>query len=179
MDEKYYLNYYKMPRTTLLLNNTYEILDFIGIRKAIKLMCNDKVDILSDWEDIITFPSGSISYPAILKMKYKISRPRLTLSFSKKAVLRRDNLVCQYCGFKLNHNNATIDHIIPKSMNGQTSWKNCVAACHICNGRKANKTPEMAHMILINDPLEPIGYYYPTIDADNWHPDWYNYIQLK
>lgn len=60
----------------------------------------------------------------------------------KRVILRRDNYVCQYCGEFGN----TVDHIMPKSRGGGNTWTNLCAACKKCNGKKANKTPQEAHL---------------------------------
>jgi len=70
---------------------------------------------------------------------------------TRAAVLRRDNYRCAYCG----RPGATLDHIVPKSRGGRTTWTNCVAACPECNGKKADRTPVEAGMMLRVRPAPP------------------------
>ncbi|MGE7649193.1 HNH endonuclease [Peribacillus frigoritolerans] len=49
-------------------------------------------------------------------------------------VLDRDGFICEYCGGIGN----TIDHIIPKSKGGLTSYTNCVCSCKRCNSKKGS-----------------------------------------
>jgi 5-methylcytosine-specific restriction endonuclease McrA len=49
----------------------------------------------------------------------------------------------------------TIEHIMPQSRGGPTSWENCVAACEDCNTRKADMTPNEAGMKLRTKPQKP------------------------
>jgi len=70
---------------------------------------------------------------------------------SRAAVLRRDRYRCAYCG----QTGTTLDHVVPKSRGGRTTWTNCVAACASCNERKANRTPEEAGMRLDTVPRRP------------------------
>ena len=49
----------------------------------------------------------------------------------------------------------TIDHVIPRSRGGVSSWENCVLACMSCNKRKADRTPEQAGMRLRRRPFRP------------------------
>jgi len=70
---------------------------------------------------------------------------------SRTAVLRRDRYRCAYCG----QTGTTLDHIVPKSRGGRTTWTNCVAACASCNARKANRTPAEAGMRLDTVPRRP------------------------
>lgn len=52
----------------------------------------------------------------------------------KSMVLERDEYICNYCkGF-----GNTIDHLIPKSKGGKTTFSNCVCACEKCNKEKGN-----------------------------------------
>lgn len=66
--------------------------------------------------------------------------------------MKRDEYSCQYCGRK---GNLTIDHVIPKSRGGPESWENLVAACHPCNSKKGNRTPDEAKMPLLRKPRRP------------------------
>lgn len=61
-------------------------------------------------------------------------------------VLERDDWQCQYCGADAN----AVDHILARSRGGTNNLDNLVAACHHCNSRKHNKTPEEAGMRLLN-----------------------------
>ena len=70
---------------------------------------------------------------------------------SRSAILRRDGFRCAYCG----ELGTTLDHVLPRSRGGRTTWTNCVAACHSCNVRKADKTPEEAGMRLSFTPRAP------------------------
>lgn len=51
----------------------------------------------------------------------------------------RDMYQCQYCGEVFNHKDLTLDHVIPRSQGGKTTWENSVTACKDCNHRKGHK----------------------------------------
>jgi len=51
-----------------------------------------------------------------------------------------------------------MEHIVPISKGGATSWMNLVAACKACNNRTANRTPEAAGMKLHYVPYVPNRY---------------------
>jgi hypothetical protein len=76
---------------------------------------------------------------------------KLRLVGGTRAVLHRDSHICQYCGKKAN----TVDHVLPKSRGGLTSWKNLVSACLSCNQSKGNRTPKEANMELLNPIRSP------------------------
>lgn len=162
-----------MTKTTLLLNSDYNILHFITYKKALKLFVKEKVDVLSDWEDVdICYGDRKIKLPATLRMKYYINKRYKQLVFSKKAVLKRDHYVCQYCLNHIKSGQATVDHLIPKSYGGQSIFTNCVASCYNCNNKKGNRTPEQAGMELMILPTAPIGYVYYVSEQERWHDDW-------
>jgi CRISPR/Cas system Type II protein with McrA/HNH and RuvC-like nuclease domain len=49
----------------------------------------------------------------------------------------------------------TIDHIMPKSQGGGSTFENCVACCRTCNVIKGNRTPSEARMYLRKRPFQP------------------------
>jgi len=91
--------------------------------------------------------------PAILKL-LKIVRIvyRSRVPFSKKNVMIRDECKCQYCG---SNRELTVDHIIPVSRGGKSSFENCVTACINCNSKKGNKLPSEAGMYLKKKAIAP------------------------
>lgn len=62
---------------------------------------------------------------------------------------------CQYCDNKFDSKDLNIDHIIPKSKGGGTTWKNVVCSCFICNSKKRDRTPNQAGMKLKRKPTRP------------------------
>jgi 5-methylcytosine-specific restriction endonuclease McrA len=81
--------------------------------------------------------------------------PLAAVTFSRRNVAKRDHSTCQYCGAQPGADDLTIDHVVPRSQGGQSSWTNCVAACLDCNARKADRTPEQAGMRLRKVPSRP------------------------
>lgn len=67
---------------------------------------------------------------------------------SNHAILARDGHRCAYCGRR----GDTVDHVLPSSRGGASSFGNLVTACRACNGRKADRTPEEAGMELLWAP---------------------------
>jgi len=53
----------------------------------------------------------------------------------KQRILRRDGFICQYCGQEAN----TVDHVIPRRLNGNDSDDNLVASCSRCNLAKGGR----------------------------------------
>lgn len=166
---------------TLLLTNYFEPLSFITFRRLIKFLANDKVEIVSIWEqENIEWLSGAIQYPATVRLNYAIDkRWRTRTKFNRRAVLRRDFFSCCYCGKAETPRKLTLDHIIPKSRGGVSSWTNIVTACNSCNREKADRTPEEAGMKLLTKPIVPqhselINEYMLMKDR---HDDWEIYFK--
>ena len=138
-----------------ILNADYVFLNTVSWRRAITLLIKGKAESLKNSAKyIITTGGKKIFIPIIMKL-IKIVRMvyRNKVPFSKKNIYTRDENKCMYCGVE--SKNLTIDHIVPKSRGGKTSWENCVASCKQCNSYKANKTPKEAHMSLIKQPHQP------------------------
>jgi len=164
-----------MSKKTLLLNASYEVLNFIPERKVFKLLCKDKVEVVSTWDDVILFgQNNKIKHPSILKLKKLVRRNYFNSNFSRKALIKRDKFSCQYCNIKLTASEITIDHVLPKSQGGKTSFLNCVVCCHDCNNKKADRTPEEAKMVLLKKPTHPsFNEHYNVADPQKyWHDDW-------
>ncbi|HBN75103.1 MAG TPA: hypothetical protein DD473_04650 [Planctomycetaceae bacterium] len=80
--------------------------------------------------------------------KPRICEPRDTISMEvspatyRRQLLRKGGCRCPYCDCKLNIDNSTIDHVLPKSKGGDNSPANMILACERCNQIKSNRTPE-------------------------------------
>jgi 5-methylcytosine-specific restriction endonuclease McrA len=81
--------------------------------------------------------------------------PHSHVPFTRKNLYRRDRHTCQYCGGRPGNGELTIDHIIPRSKGGRSTWTNCVVACTRCNTRKSNRTPAQMGMRLLSRPGRP------------------------
>ena len=113
-----------------------------------------KLDI-KDKDDFVRTVNGHIKIPNIIVLNYNDKIPKQVIKFTQKNLWERDNYTCQYTGKKLNKNNGNIDHIVPKSQGGKTSWENCVLAHKQINALKADRTPEQAGLKLIKKPKAP------------------------
>jgi 5-methylcytosine-specific restriction endonuclease McrA len=164
-------------RRTLLLNNSYEILDFVEDRRAIKLLLNEKVEVISAWEDIISYSGGQFKFPSVVRLKRQVRTPNKGVSFSRRAVFRRDGNNCQYCG---KGKATTIDHIVPKFMGGKNEFLNCVAACVPCNQKKGRRSLPETGMKLMRQPTVPLfsSLQYPDDNNLSWHEDWNFYFRI-
>lgn len=168
-----------IDKKALLLTNSYQAISFLSERKIYKLLYKDKIEIVSNWDNRINWGKEQIFYPAVVRLKhsinvniYKFTKPR----FSRKALMRRDNYCCQYCGDTLTPSQVSIDHIIPKSKGGKTTYLNCVISCKYCNMQKGDSSLHEVNMKLLNNPTYPNFSLYNNLECKNYHPDWYMYI---
>ena len=138
----------------LVLNSTYEPLQFTSVRRALVLSMLGKAEALE--YDGVNYRTATKNFraPTVIKLRRYIRRPiKTSVSFSKKNVLRRDNHTCQYCGSY--GGELTIDHLRPRSKGGKSTWDNVVAACRECNLRKGDRALEEAGMKLMKLPKRP------------------------
>lgn len=140
---------------TLVLNASYEVMKIVSWERAICWVFMDKVDIIEEYEELIHSPSISMKIPAVVKYKKFIKPRSRVLKFSRSNIHIRDNFTCQYCVKQISPQKLTVDHILPRSRGGNSTWLNCVACCKQCNIEKANKTPKEAGMKLVREPYQP------------------------
>ncbi len=83
---------------TLLLNATYEPLKVVNWQKAITLLCQGKVEVISVYDREIRAVSFSIKLPSVIRLlRYiKIKRRFDYVPFSRANIYARDNHCCQY-----------------------------------------------------------------------------------
>jgi len=141
---------------TLLLNSSYEPLRTISWQRAITLSLLDKIDVLETYAgQSIRSARQDLPWPAVARLRGRVSWRSRGVRFSRINVYRRDNFTCQYCCRKHSVGNLTFDHVLPKSQGGATNWTNIVTACLPCNQHKGARTPEQAGMKLLRTPKKP------------------------
>lgn len=159
----------------LVLNKSWVVIGTTTVKDAIVLMSRDSARgvctesfIMYSWDDwvsdsvnlprvdfYIKTPSLSIPAPQVVILTNYNDVSKTSVKFSNRAVYRRDNFVCQYCRKKFKTEDLSIDHVLPKSRKGPTTWENCVTSCFKCNNRKSDKTPGEAGLTLMNKPKRP------------------------
>ena len=105
-----------------------------------------------DWIHTVRF---QIAVPRIIRLLGYDKLPRQEVKFNRRNIYARDSNRCQYCGKRHATTELSLDHVIPRSQGGRSSWENIVCCCIKCNVRKGGRTPEQAHMHLIAKPARP------------------------
>ena len=110
---------------------------------------------IREGDDCLNTPNQSVRIPrVIIAVNYdKVHVKKRALN--GRTIRERDGGVCQYSGRKLAHGEGNLDHVIPRSRGGRTSWDNLVLAHKDINSRKADKTPEEAGLKLLRKPTAP------------------------
>lgn len=142
---------------TIVLNGDFQFLNTVSWKRGLSLVLSGKSEVLKYTDKIITCSDGScFSIPLVIRL-IKVIRTiyRNRVPYSKRNIFVRDNFKCMYCG---KTKELTIDHIIPSSRGGKTTFENCVAACRPCNNKKNNRTPSEAKMYLKKQPHAPTIY---------------------
>ena len=105
-----------------------------------------------DWIRTVRF---DIVVPRIIRVLTFSKLPRQEVKFNRRNLFARDHNTCQYCGKRYTTSQLSLDHVIPRSRGGKTTWDNIVCACLKCNVRKGGRTPAEAHVKLIKAPVKP------------------------
>jgi len=170
-----------LARETLVLNRAWLAIASTPVRNALRLLYSEAAMVVQpDTYEVHGFESwsqlpvpegeGSITtvrlqlrIPEVIVLNAYSGVPRQAHPFTRRNLIRRDRATCQYCGKQPGQAQLSVDHVVPRSKGGATSWENCVLACLRCNHRKGNKLASEAGMILLQEPKPPA--WSPIFDA--------------
>jgi len=129
----------------LVLNATFEPINVCTVRRATVLLLKDKAELLEHGTFDLHWATGSVPRPVVIRLVTYVRVPRDThkRKITRRAVFARDDWECQYCGARTS---LTVDHVIPRSKGGLSSWENIVASCAPCNRRKGDRLPHKINM---------------------------------
>jgi 5-methylcytosine-specific restriction endonuclease McrA len=170
-----------LASSVLVLNRFYVAIHVINVRRAFGLLCRELAEVIhvedgtyanydfQSWREIselkaqfkepdddwIRSVNFEIQVPRVVRLLHYDRLPKQTIRFNRRNIFARDNNRCQYCGKKFPTSELSLDHVIPRSRNGETSWENVVCSCVKCNVRKGGRTPQEANMHLIKQPVKP------------------------
>lgn len=147
-------------RRILILNTTYEPLVIVSWKRAIRMLFQDKVEVLAEYDLLVRSVSLEIKLPSVVRLRQYVKNHRChyQVKFTRSNLYARDGHRCQYCGSRGGAHELTYDHVIPVSQGGPKSWENIVTCCIPCNRAKADRTPEQAGLRLLKRPKAPIGF---------------------
>lgn len=168
--------------SVLVLNRYFMPVHVVGVRRAFAMLYRELAEVieieagqftnydLESWMllgsmrdptdtpehvDWIRTVHHEVQVPRIIRLMGYDRVPRQTLRFNRRNLFARDNHSCQYCGLTLPVSQLSVDHVIPRSRGGATSWENVVCSCLDCNTKKGGRTPQEARMRLLSQPKRP------------------------
>lgn len=170
-----------LSASVLILNRHYLAVHVVNVRRAFGLLYRELAEVIdlnegqfanfdfSAWCDFSTLRSTDkrphedwvqavrfeVLVPRVMRLLKFDRLPKQTLRFNRRNLFARDSNRCQYCGENFPTSQLSMDHVMPRSRGGETSWENIVCSCLTCNTRKGGRTPQEAHMRLIRRPAKP------------------------
>ena len=170
-----------LSANVLLLNRLYMAVRVVSARRALTLLYRELAEVVSvddgqylaydfnDWVEVsqakrqfeperydwVRTVRFQIAVPKIIRLLGYDKLPAVGVKLNRRNLFARDQNRCQYCGKRYATTELSLDHVIPRSQGGDNSWENIVCACIHCNVKKGGRTPQQAHMTLINHPVKP------------------------
>jgi 5-methylcytosine-specific restriction endonuclease McrA len=167
--------------SVLVLNRSFVAVHITNVRRAITLLFRQLAEVvhiedgrfaahsLESWRELSSLRAGfrtpdedwvqgvgyELQAPRVIRLVSCDRGPRQGLRFNRRNVFARDGNLCQYCGRHFPTSELSLDHVVPRSRGGTTSWENIVCACVACNVRKGGRTPQEARMQMIRQPVKP------------------------
>jgi 5-methylcytosine-specific restriction endonuclease McrA len=166
-----------MDQKVLILNQDFSAFALCSIQKAFILIYLDKAEMVHRSETgMLRSINHAFPVPSIIRLQRYIHVPYKGIALSRHNIMKRDAYQCLYCG---STKNLTLDHMIPKSRGGDSSWTNLVTACMRCNTRKGDRTPEEAGLILKQKPKRPSLASFLVANAGSLDQTWQTYLKVK
>lgn len=174
----------------LVLNRNYQPVNVTNVRRAFTMLYMDLAKALDgefrvfdfgEWarlepgHDAIKSVSRAFRAPRVILLQNYDRMPIGQVRFSRTNVFARDNYTCQYCSKQPRTSELNLDHVIPRSRGGATTWENVVCSCVPCNLKKGRRTPDEANMKLLRQPSRPrwsalVRHPLGTAKHSDWQP---------
>ena len=171
-----------LEASVLVLNRHFMALQVVSCKRAFTLLCKEAAEVVhpedgqfttddfKTWREVSEYRSRHVSQadddwirtvssviqvPRVIRLIGFDRMPRQAIKFNRRNIFARDGNLCQYCGKRFPTSELSLDHVLPRSQGGGSSWENIVCACVACNVRKGGRTPKQASMALIRRPEKP------------------------
>jgi 5-methylcytosine-specific restriction endonuclease McrA len=162
--------------TVLVLNRNWQAINVKSPQEAFGMLATDTATALdigddgamqpvrfSDWmklpvrdiDNVVRTVKGPIRVPTVIVLSNFSKVPKKRPKFGNRGIWERDGGRCQYTGKVLKPGEGNIDHVVPRSRGGQSTWENCVLAHKDVNSRKGSRSPEEAGLRLLRKPTAP------------------------
>jgi len=158
--------------SVLVLNRSYMPIHVTTARRAFSLLYQGLARAIDKHYQTFDFESWSelaieahdqtiglvdrvVKIPKVIVLIAFDRMPRRHVRFSRHNIYARDNNTCQYCGIQYPRSELNLDHVIPRSLGGTSTWENIVCSCLACNRRKGGMTPQEAGLRMRRHPRRP------------------------
>jgi 5-methylcytosine-specific restriction endonuclease McrA len=160
----------------LVLNATFEPINVCTVRRATVLLLKARAELVERSERELHSESLTMPRPIVIRLTTYVRVPRDAhrRKITRRAVFARDRWTCQYCGGI--RGTLTIDHVIPRSRGGPSSWDNIVTCCAPCNRRKGDRLPKQANMHPRNKPAPPAATIFVHVAVPRVPEVWQQYL---
>ena len=166
-----------MRGKVLVLNQDYSPITVCTVYRAFLLVYLEKAEMIDQSaEKYIRTVSQSFPRPSVIRIRTYIHIPYKGVVLTRFNIFKRDKHSCQYCGTR---KDLTIDHVIPKSKGGKSSWTNLVTACKKCNTKKGDYSLDQVGLKLSNQPIKPSYVMFLRDSAGDMQNDWLPYLNPK
>lgn len=128
--------------------NSYDFASWLEVSQSRERFTDDG----TEWVHAVNF---DIVVPKIIRLLFYDRLPASKVKFNRRNIFARDHNRCQYCGRRFPTSELSLDHVVPRSRGGESSWENMVCACTDCNARKGGRLPREASMKLVRPPVRP------------------------
>jgi len=174
-----------LTSSVLVLNKYYMAVHVTSAKRAFCLLCKDLAEVVTyeedsyatydfeswveisqlreefesrnngDHHDYVSTVSFDVRVPRIIRLLFYDRLPARRVKLNRRNIFARDENRCQYCGKRFSTSELTLDHVVPRSQGGASTWQNLVCACVDCNVKKGGRLPKEAHMHLTRRPVKP------------------------
>lgn len=114
-----------------------------------------EIEVTDDAYEFIHTVRLRLAVPKVIRLLGYDRLPRQEVKLNRRNIFARDHNRCQYCGGSFSSSELSLDHVVPRSQGGGSSWQNLVCCCVKCNSKKGGRTPGQAHMKLVRPPEQP------------------------
>ena len=162
-------------KQVLVLNASYEPLNVTSVRRAHVLVYKGKAEVIEELDRPLHAASDTFPWPHVIRLVSYVRVPRaVKRKISRRALFARDGWRCAYCGTSAGR--LTLDHVVPRSRGGESSWENVVTSCASCNHKKGDRLLEETQMKLSVRPRPPAPVLFISLALHAVPETWRQYL---
>ena len=161
--------------TVLVLNRSYLPIHVTSVRRAFSLIYQDIARAVNEeyatfdfeaWRGLsaprggaraIGTARGAIRVPRVIVLIGLRPHAEAPRALQPRQHLRARQVHVSVLRRQPHRSELNLDHVMPRSLGGKTTWENVVCSCVDCNRRKGGRTPEQARLRLRAGPRGRAG----------------------